>query len=71
MISEEIANLILRENSHLRQWYKYCSTIASGSTASTSNNKDFYSGVTIDNLFKLIKDLKIIDEFITIPKINR
>ncbi len=61
-------NLLLRENSHLRQWYKHCSL------TTTNNNpysKDFYTGVTIENLFKLIKDLKIIDEFVTIPKINR
>lgn len=64
MISEQIANLILRENSHLRQWYKYCSSTSSALTTNTNNNnncKDFYSGVTVDSLFKLIKDLKIMD----------
>lgn len=35
------------------------------------NNKDFYTGVTVQNLFKLIKDLKVMDDFISIPKINR
>ena len=62
-------NLLLRENSHLRQWYKHCSLTTTNNN--NPNSKDFYTGVTVENLFKLIKDLKIIDEFVTIPKINR
>ncbi len=63
-------NLLLRENSHLRQWYKHCS-MPSSTTGGNNASKDFYTGVTIENLSKLVKDLKIIDDFVTIPKINR
>ena len=75
MVSREIMNLLLRENSHLRQWYKHCSLTASlsnnGNSGNSSASKDFYTGMTIENLIKLVKDLRVLDDFITIPKINR
>jgi hypothetical protein len=44
-VDRNIMNLLLRENSKLKVWYKYC--CAFGANSLTSNKDNFYSGLTI------------------------
>lgn len=62
LIDESIYNVLLRENSQLRQWYK---------TMINNLNKEIFNGLNIEGLWRLVKDMRLTDETITIAKLNR
>lgn len=53
-INENFFNFLLRENSHLRSIYKLL-------CMSSTQVKEFYTGLMLENYWKVIKDLKILN----------
>jgi hypothetical protein len=62
LIDESICNLLLRENSHLRSEYK---------ALISSTNREIFNGLNIEGLWRLVKDMKITNEWLTLAKLNR
>ena len=61
-LDEAIFNLLLRENSHLRTIYR---------NLISSTNKEIFNGLNIEGLWKMVKDLKINNEWLSLAKLNR
>ena len=62
LIDASICNLLLRENSQLRQWYR---------SITSSLNREIFGGMSKEGVWRLVKDLKVTDEFMTLARLDR
>ena len=62
LIDNSIFNLLLRENSQLRADYK---------TLIATTNKEIFNGLNIEGVWKVVKDMRVTNEWLTLAKVNR
>jgi hypothetical protein len=59
-VTESIENFLLRSHSSLKHWYKQY-----------SSTKEYFSGMSLDCVWKMIHDLKLVDNRCSVSIVNR
>lgn len=62
LVDESICNVLLRENSQLRQWHR---------ALMGNQGKEAFGGFSLEGLWRLVRDMRLTDESITLARLNR